>query len=149
MPAAPQPLSELIHRANQTHSWPVLTARAIDPRTGTTASQGYLHNLRHGKVTRFPSLEHIGAIAAAIDMPFEVVFLAAIVQWTPETDGLRGVLDTQLARLIDEYDRKLTALDGGAEPDGDEDAAMVAEALHAIDRARRLLRDQQKSTGAA
>lgn len=146
MPGAPPPtpLSDLIERARKGASYPILAARAEDEETGTRASMAYLFRIVNGTVRSIPDDEHLAAIAAAINMPTNIVWLAALVQWMPRgtasiTAGLQQILESEIeqhrqeqaahaARSADDEDARLAA----------ERAAMRIEALESIAEAHRL-----------
>ena len=65
-----------------------LEALAIDPVSGKKASYALFNNIVLGnrKEDTMPSQEHLRAIAAALQVPYERVRQAAIAQWVP-ADG--------------------------------------------------------------
>jgi len=103
---AAQPLTPLRDMIKASRlSFPDLTKAAIDPETGTTASQTYLHNLASGNAPTIPSPGRIGAIAAALGRPYELVWSAAIIEFMPPRD------DESRAVLIAEFTAQLQADD--------------------------------------
>lgn len=120
MPASTPTLSDMVKEALDRHTLDQLTARAIDPETGETASRGLIYDLSRNAVNRMPTVEHRRAVAAAIGKPYEVVRRAAIAQWAPPESGeidTEAILERadrladEVARLREEIERSRS---GGA-----------------------------------
>lgn len=129
MPRHVAPLSDLVEAARITAGgFQALADRAT--ATGTRLSLSYLHGLTKNTIERIPDEPHLEALAAAVRMPYEIVWLAAITQWLPPDDALVPALETQL-------ERQLAALGDERTPEVDAGAAIVAGALRAIAAAER------------
>lgn len=99
----PSPLSDMIRDSSD--SYETMAARRARPEGQESVPQvsvGYLHRIASGKVDRVPTARHLRAIAAALDVPYETVQAAAIIQWmapTPEAlRALRYLTEQQLAK---------------------------------------------------
>lgn len=88
MPEQSAPLRDMIQkeRARGT-TYRQLAERAVDPTTGTHASYSLINNIVLGKADRMPQPEHLRAIAAGLDIPYEEVRQAAFAQWYPADDA--------------------------------------------------------------
>jgi len=92
-------LRDLIIDANGPgESFRSLAARAIDPITGTKVSLNYLGKLARGEVDRMPSEGHLGALAAAFKLDYEIVRRAALLQYKPPRS--EELLDVEEQSLI-------------------------------------------------
>jgi len=75
-------LSQLIQEAlDKGDSYQRLADRAIDPDTGETVSKPYLQRVVKNPPTHPPTAPMMGAIAAAIGVPFRRVQAATAKQW--------------------------------------------------------------------
>lgn len=83
MSTHPALLKDLIKHAAETRGYRDLADEAVDPETGTQASLRYLNRLGRGAVDRIPAAPHLRAIAAALNVPYETVWWAAVDQWMP------------------------------------------------------------------
>ncbi|HXT90532.1 MAG TPA: hypothetical protein VN714_14865 [Trebonia sp.] len=70
-----------------------LAQRAIDPETGQPASYSLFHDIEHGNVKRAPAVEHLRAIAVALNRPFEEVRQAAIIEYLPAKIDTKALLE--------------------------------------------------------
>ena len=99
MTVGPTPLSDMIMRASKGgRSYGQLEQRAIDPETGASVGHSQLQKLARGHVKRIPDIGHLAAIAAALDVPCETVWLAAVLQWMPPRS------ERLLALLVGEFE---------------------------------------------
>jgi hypothetical protein len=75
-------LSSLVREVNESGvSLQQMADRAVDPKTGTTASKPYFQKLAANTVTTAPTPERLGAIAAGLRKPLGVVQRAAALQF--------------------------------------------------------------------
>lgn len=85
-----------------------LAQRAIDPETGQTASYSLFFDIEHGKLSRAPAIEHVRAIAVALNQPFEAVRQAAIREYLPEKIDADALLER--ARQLSAEAERLTGI---------------------------------------
>jgi hypothetical protein len=88
MPEQAATLRDMIQAARTSgDTYRSLSARAIDPLTGTPLGKDTFNKIVTGRVARMPSDSQLRAIAAALRAPYESVRQAAIAQWLPEADS--------------------------------------------------------------
>jgi len=96
----PTRLSDLIKTANRTKTLDELAERAIDPETGTRLRRSVLSKISRGGVLTMPPPGHIGALAAALGLDYEIVRRAALLQYMPPRDkDLREVEEQSVAHM--------------------------------------------------
>lgn len=94
-------LSDLIKTANLTSTYDELAERAIDPVTKTQLRRSVLSKIAQGDLKTMPPPGRIGAIAAALELDYEIVRRAAFLQYMPPRDDrLRDVEEKTLARML-------------------------------------------------
>lgn len=150
MHSPPAPLSRMLKLAADqmtTDAYRSLAKRAIDPKTGTTVSFGYLNQLANGKVKTFPSPGRIGAIATALSEPdhrvrYETVWLAAIIELAPPRDP------ALLQRLIDFLATQEGAPDMTADQQPSSPEEMLDEAMKAIAAAQEWMARERRAVAA-
>lgn len=115
MSGPPTPLSDMLKQASANgQTYERLAARAIDPATGARLSRSNLHKIANGQAKHIPSPDTLAAIAAALDVRYEDVWLAAIVEYMPPGDdevtaALQRLLTDRRAEAALERARRLVA----------------------------------------
>lgn len=115
MPGSPPTLRDMVKDAlDSGQTYTQLAERAIDPETGQKASLALLNDIGLGKVGRMPYDYHLRAAAAALQKPYETVWLAALAEWLPPPEGVRIIVEEDepenLAEGLRRLDRSITHL---------------------------------------
>lgn len=94
MPEQPPTLSDMIKKEHERGvRYDELAERTADPTGKPRISKSQLNKIANGEKTPLPNETQLRGIAAALQLPYDLVRRAAINQWLPADDSAVGVPD--------------------------------------------------------